>query len=66
MEQHTKKVVQMHYLARNFAARLRQELQSGDNLALFGETLRYNKFFLGKLDANEYVILWKSMLKVPL
>ena len=55
VEQHTKKVVQMHYLARNFAARLRQELQSRDNLVLFGETLRYNKNFLGKLDANEYV-----------
>ena len=55
MEQHTKKVVQMHYLARNFAARLRQELQSRDNLVLFGETLRYNKIFLGKLDANVYV-----------
>ena len=37
VEQHTKKVVQMHYLARNFAARLRQELQSSDNLMLFGE-----------------------------
>lgn len=55
MEQHTKKVVQMHYLARNFAARLRQELQSSDNLMLFGETLRYNKIFLGKLDSDEYV-----------
>lgn len=54
VEQHTKKVVQMHYLARNFAARLRQELQSGDNLVLFGETLRYNKLFLGKLDSDEY------------
>lgn len=54
VEQHTKKVVQMHYLARNFAAQLRQELQSGDNLVLFGETLRYNKLFLGKLDSDEY------------
>lgn len=40
VEQHTKKAVQMHYLARNFAAQLRQELQSRDNLVLFGETLR--------------------------
>ena len=55
VEQHTKKVVQMHYLARNFAARLRQELQSRDNLVLFAKTLTYNKKFLGKLDANEYV-----------
>ena len=55
MEEHTKKVVQMHYRARNFEARLRKELESSDNLVLFGETLRYNKIFLGKLPSDEYV-----------
>ena len=55
IEQHTKKVVQMHYLARNFAARLSQELQASDNGILFGETLKYNKIFLGKLESDEYV-----------
>ena len=55
IEQHTKKVVQMHYLARNFAARLSQELQTSDNRILFGETLKYNKIFLGKLESDEYV-----------
>ena len=55
IEQHTKKVVQMHYLARNFAARLSQELQASDNRILFGETLKYNKIFLGKIESDEYV-----------
>ena len=55
IEQHTKKVVQMHYLARNFAARLSQELQASDDHILFGETLKYNKIFLGRLDSDEYV-----------
>ena len=45
----------MHYLARNFAARLSQELQASDDHILFGETLKYNKIFLGKLDSDEYV-----------
>ena len=55
IEQHTKKVVQMHYLARNFAARLSQELQASDDHILFGETPKYNKISLGKLDSDEYV-----------
>ena len=65
VEQHTKKVVEMHYLARNFAARLRQELQRRDNFVLFGETLRYNKTFWVSLTLMS-MLLWKSMLKVPL
>jgi hypothetical protein len=54
VEQHTKKVVQMHYLARNFAARLHQELEQSSVSDVFGETLKYNKVFLGKID-SEYV-----------
>lgn len=54
VEQHTKKVVQMHYLSRNFAARLHQELEQRNQLECFGETLKYNKVFLGKID-SEYV-----------
>lgn len=55
VEQHTRKVVQMHYLARNFAARLHQELQTGNSLSRFGEILRYNKIFLGKIGSDEVV-----------
>ena len=52
-EQHTKKVVQMHYLARNFAAKLKSELEAKDNL---GETFSYNKIMLGKItEEQEYV-----------
>ena len=43
LEEHTKKVVQMHYLARNFAAKLKEELIASDNEILFGETMSYEK-----------------------
>lgn len=42
LEQHTKKSVQLHYLARNFAAQLHTDLEKEDNLILFGDTLSYN------------------------
>ncbi|CAB4042733.1 Hypothetical predicted protein [Paramuricea clavata] len=48
VEQHTRKVVQMHYLARNYAARLHQELEQSSVSDVFGETLKYNKVFWGK------------------
>ena len=35
LEEHTKKVVQMHYLARNFTAKLKEELVAQDNEILF-------------------------------
>ena len=54
VEHHTKKVVQMHYLARNFAARLREKLEQSNPIHQFGPTLQYNKVFLGMID-SEYV-----------
>ena len=54
VEHHTKKVVQMHYLARNFAARLQEELEQSNSIHQFGPTLQYNKVFLGMID-SEYV-----------
>jgi hypothetical protein len=36
VEQHTQKVVQMHNLARNFAARLNKEVVTSDKAAKFG------------------------------
>ena len=54
LEHHTKKVVQMHYLARNFAARLQEELEQSNSIHQFGPTLQYNKVFLGTID-SEYV-----------
>ena len=54
LEEHTKKVVQMHYLARNFTAKLKEELVLQDNELLFGETFYYKKIFMGKI-GEEYV-----------
>ena len=36
VEQHTQKAVQMHNLARNFAARLNKEVVTSDKAAKFG------------------------------
>ena len=54
LEEHTKRVVQMHYLARNFAAKLKEELIASDNEILFGETMSYKKIYMGTID-REYV-----------
>ena len=56
LEQHTKKSVQLHYLARNFAAQLHTDLEKEDNLILFGDTLSHNKVMLGYIrNRDEYV-----------
>ena len=39
VEQHTKRVVKMHMLARNFAQKLEQELEQGGDLELYGPTV---------------------------
>lgn len=39
VEQHTKRVVKMNMLARNFAQKLEQELKQGGDLELYGPTL---------------------------
>ena len=52
MEIHTKKVVQMHSLAKNFADQLAQK----DDLIEFGQALQYGKLYFGKeLDNGEFV-----------
>ena len=48
IEQHTRKNVQIHNPARNFAAKLHQEVLKAENTDKFGEVLRYNKVFFGK------------------
>ena len=48
LEQHTRKVVQMHTLARTFAKRLEQGSKRAGNLELYGQTLKYKKIFFGK------------------
>ena len=48
VEQHTRKVVQMHHLARNFAAQLRQVASDQDLRDLFGETFSYKTVIVKK------------------
>lgn len=52
-EEHTRKAVQGHYLARNFAWQLKEKVEN-DELE-YGSTFDYKKVFMGKLDDNEYV-----------
>lgn len=55
-ESHTKKAVQMHMLARNFAFQLEKNvLASTDGKLWSGEHLCYNKVFLGITDKKECV-----------
>ena len=53
-ESHTKKSVQMHYLARNFASQLREKIEK-EQLMEFGPTFEYKKVFMGKTNSGEFV-----------
>ena len=49
VEQHTKKVVQMHCMARNFTARMQQEVVTkADLVDKFGPVFEYKKIYFGK------------------
>ena len=61
LEQHTKKVVQMHMLARNFTKTLEKELQLNGNLELYGKTLTYNKIYME--DSMGSLVMSGSLLK---
>lgn len=54
VEAHTRKVVQMHCLAQNFANQLRQEIEKANLQESFGPTLKYGNIYLGK-KGEEYV-----------
>ncbi len=48
VEQHTKKIVQMHSLARNFTARLQKEIvTTADLVDKFGPVFKYNQIYFG-------------------
>lgn len=52
---HTKKVVQMHMLAKNFADQLAQKVHK-DGLIEFGQALQYGKVYFGKeIENGEFV-----------
>lgn len=54
-EQHTKKAVQGHLFARNFALQLTEKVRSED--LDYGPTFEYNKVFMGRTDQGEYVTI---------
>ena len=60
-QQHTKKVVQMHMLARNFTQKLEQELKQGNNLELYGETLTYHKIYMGRIHGQSSEEEWVTI-----
>ena len=49
VEDHTRKVVQMHNLAQNMCSKLKQGLEEMDCLDLYGPTLQYNDIFMGRV-----------------
>lgn len=56
VEDHNKKVVQMHMLARNFALQLKETIvKDTDSAVRYGQHLRYKKIFLGMTDDGESV-----------
>ncbi|XP_031556854.1 myosin heavy chain kinase D-like [Actinia tenebrosa] len=52
VEQQTRKVVQMHMLAQNMCLKLKQELNKESILDLYGQTLMYNKIYMGRLTSE--------------
>ena len=55
VEVHTKKVVQMDYLAQNFAKKLQSEVTRLQLEDVFGELMHYRNIFLGKCPDGEVV-----------
>ena len=55
VEQHTTKVVQMHMLARNFASKLKQELEKENLSEFYGTTPMFRKIFMGKMEGEKWV-----------
>ena len=48
LEEHTKKVVQMHYLARNLTAKMNEELMKGEKSTFFWGNSVLQEDFLGE------------------
>ena len=56
VEEHTRKVVQMHLLARNFALQLEEKVRK-DKISSYGEMFHYQMIYFGKTDREEYVTI---------
>ena len=55
IEQHNRKVVQMHLLARNFASQLEAEIKRSGESEVFGTAFQYRKVFHGETEEGDYV-----------
>ena len=56
--EHTKKVVQMHMLAKNFAEQLAKKLKENGKLVEYGQTFKYRKIFMvqpGNIVVEQFV-----------
>jgi len=53
LEEHTRKTVQMHMLARNFSLQLEQKVQELQNNT-FGEVPKYSNIYYGETDKEEF------------
>ena len=53
---HVQKSVEMHYLAKNFASRLKEKIEK-DGLTDFGQTFEYKKVLMGKTDDGEFITI---------
>ena len=57
VENHTKKVVKMHNLAKNFALRMESEVTKKSVEEKFGKVMNDNNIYLGKLPCGEVVTI---------
>ena len=48
VEEHTKKVVQMHMLAKNLAEQLKKKLKEDGKLEDYGQTLQFKKIYMAQ------------------
>ena len=64
VDQHNRKVVQMHLLARNFASQLEAEIKANEESEIFGTAFRYRKIFHGETEDKE--LQWNNLSLVSL
>ena len=56
-EEHTRKTVQMHALARNFSLQLEQKVNELNTDISFGEVPKYGRIYYGETDKGEFVTI---------
>lgn len=61
IETQTRKVVQMHMLAQNMCIQLEKELERESVLELYGETLKYNTIYLGRITDEIDDLQWATV-----